>query len=143
MANTTSVESFVNWMRDVNDNFLKESTMKLNIEKVFRKEVGTKYGKKWKVSYKMGDTWYNAWEGAWNSRFNEGDTIDLEEIGASVESREYNGKTYYDIKGPKNDYRAPSNSSEVLTELKDIKSMVIEILKATQRDHEPGEDIPF
>lgn len=69
--------------------------MKLKIDKIMEKEVETKYGLKKKISYICGGQYYSAWANTWNVGWNVGDEIDVE-----VESREYNGKTYYDIKPP-------------------------------------------
>lgn len=128
---------------------------KITIKRVSRKEVNTKFGHKWKVSYQDNEgVWYGAWAGDWNKDWKEGQVINV-----TVTSREYNGKTYYDIQAPLetaiNKYSGSNiDLSRVNQELAEMKAMIEEIYKAVLNKHVPDvqleeppsyvtEEIPF
>lgn len=68
--------------------------MRLKIDKISRKEINTTRGLSWKLSIFSGNQWYGAWAADWNAGWREGQTIDVE-----LKTRQFNGKTYTDIKG--------------------------------------------
>jgi hypothetical protein len=98
--------------------------MKLQINKITRKEIDTKYGKKWKIAVFADNKWYGAWAQPWNRGWREGQTIDVE-----VKEREWNGKPQYDIVGAKGEASAPSSDldakiTQIMIEVLEIKKMV-------------------
>jgi len=93
------------------------------------KDINTKYGPKKKSAIKAaeyGENWLDYWLSPQTQDWKVGDTVEVE----AVTPREYNGKTYYDIKMPKVDRRFPngSNNSEILTKLGKIDFKLTQII---------------
>lgn len=101
--------------------------MKLFIKKLTKKDVNTQRGVvgKWTIISDNGK-YYDSFVNQWNSNWTEGSTLELQD--SQIESREYNGKTYYSIKPISNSNRqatvAPVNPQievllkEILAEIK-------------------------
>lgn len=93
--------------------------MKIKIEKIYRKEANTKYGPKMKILVLQNKIYYAAWENDVSSQWKVGQEIDVE-----VKSREWEGKTYYDIILPKQSYKSAQQSDD----LQEIKNMLGQIM---------------
>lgn len=72
--------------------------LKLTISRYTTKTVNTTKGKSLKCNFNAGGQWYNAWVGAWNRDWQDGTVIEIPED--RIESNNYNGKNYLNIKAP-------------------------------------------
>jgi hypothetical protein len=75
--------------------------MKLTIKTLGRKEIQTQYGPKEKLTLTFTEkpgTLIDSFVGNWNSAWKIGDVIEIEKD--QFVSREYNGKTYWNLKAP-------------------------------------------
>jgi hypothetical protein len=81
--------------------------MKLNLTWVGQpKDVQTKFGTKQKFSVKAtqyGDNYLDVWSSPVTRNWKTGDEVEV----LSVDTREYQGKTYYDVKMPKANSLSP------------------------------------
>lgn len=94
-----------------------------------------------KVNLSDGSKWYSCFQGAWNSSWSEGQEIEVE-----VEAKEYNGKTFYNIKAPQRSggFGGNTQALEGLLGSIDTKlSTLIELLKGKSNGNSQEEDIPF
>lgn len=75
--------------------------MKRTIEKLDKINVDTKYGNKEKYLIKFAESpekLIGCWVGNWNRHWEEGTEIEIE--ADQMETKEYNDKTYYNLKAP-------------------------------------------
>lgn len=112
--------------------------MKLTITQLGQvKDIQTQYGMKQKSSIKAkeyNDNWLGYWVGK-NTNWKVGDVIEVE----SVNPREYQGKTYYDIKLPKVNDMA---KVEMVALQSEVKNMRVEMNRAFRQiiDHLSGKN---
>ena len=109
--------------------------MKVLVKKKSAKEIKTKYGLKTKYNILItgpngGDRWVEAWGSPESDTWGEGDTIDVE-----LESREYEGKTYWDVK--------TVHPMEVLRRRIDALEKDVEALKGKGAPYKPMEKAGF
>ena len=106
--------------------------LKLTITQTFApKDVTTKYGVKQKASIKAqekGDNYLSYWVTSSTQGWKVGDVVEV----LDVTSREYNGKTYYDIVMPKTSGGVPAELTksieQILSDTTKIKLMVSQIV---------------
>ena len=112
--------------------------MILKIDRLTSRDVNTSRGTSKSLSIQAGGMWYNAWSADWNSHWKVGSQIEIEE--SQIEVTEKNGKTYRNIKAPKDGgkkQQPPAKNSE--TEERILKG-VTELWKAvSQLRKEVGE----
>lgn len=92
------------------------------------KDVQTKFGMKAKNSLKAKEyntNWLGFWCNAETDKWKVGDEVSVED----VTSREYNGKTYYDIKTIKASTQSVTQINELLTRVMKIQLMVEELVQ--------------
>lgn len=80
------------------------------------KDIQTKYGPKQKNSLKAaeyGDKYLDFWVGTSTQNWKVGDSVEVE----AVTDREYNGKTYYDVKMPKVDNRPDPAIAHIVSDI--------------------------
>lgn len=92
--------------------------MKLKIDRVGQtRDVATKFGLKKKISFLFGDKWAECWVDKRVQSLKAGD-----EVEGELTSREYNGKTYWDLILPKagdeNFKRIEAKLDEIISLLK-------------------------
>lgn len=107
------------------------------------KDVQTKFGMKQKNSLKAegeyGVNWLSFWCGTQTNGWKVGDTIEVED----VTTRDYQGKTYYDIKLPKVGFGGANNPKidEILSKVVKIH-LLVEELVADKRSKESTTSYP-
>lgn len=117
--------------------------MKIKIERLIKREKETKYGQKIQYAIQSGDKWYQSWEGNWNREWSEGDEVEGDVVG-----REYQGKTYYDLKPLGGGNAGGVSTSDMSKRLANIEEQLTKIytlllVEKAQDGEEPQEDIPF
>lgn len=109
--------------------------MKILIEKLNIQQVQTKNGAANKINIDSGGKRYSCFKGQWNSAWREG-----QEIEVDVEQKEYNGKTYLNIKTPPD---AKGGNLQGL--LQDLSKKLDLVLQSIEELKKPinNEEIPF
>lgn len=97
--------------------------MKFTIKKIIRKEVDTKFGKKWKLSVLTDrNEWVSSFANKYTHEWREGSVVDV-----PTKTREYQGKTYIDCDWPKENQGMPSVVSQMDGRLDEILRLVKDI----------------
>jgi hypothetical protein len=87
------------------------------------KDVQTKFGPKQKFSVKAtqyGDNYLDVWSSPVTREWKVGQEVEV----LSVDTREYSGKTYYDVKMPKAN---AGNNEEVMKKLETISNEIVKV----------------
>lgn len=101
--------------------------MRIKIDKISRKEIDTKYGKKWKLGVFSNNKWYSAWSQPWNRGWREGETIDVE-----ITERQWNGKPMFDIVGLTQP-QLSLGKSDLENKIGQVMMEVLQVKKMVQR----------
>lgn len=112
--------------------------MKILIEKLNLQEIQTQRGPATKISIGSGGKWYSCFKGQWNSAWREG-----QEIEVDVEQKEYNGKTYFNIKTPVD--AKGGNIQGLLQDLSKKLDLVLQSIEELKKpiNNEDQNHIPF